>query len=82
MSLHRESRWRPLVHPPLARVLGAPPAPIQVALARARSPVEGRAGRAPALLVPRRAAALVYVVLLTTVMVWKFRSGDWKTIQL
>jgi MATE family multidrug resistance protein len=27
-------------------------------------------------------AALVYVVLLTAVMVWKFRSGDWKTIQL
>jgi Na+-driven multidrug efflux pump len=27
-------------------------------------------------------AALAYVVLLTTVMVWKFRSGDWKTIQL
>ncbi|HEY6079910.1 MAG TPA: MATE family efflux transporter [Polyangiaceae bacterium] len=27
-------------------------------------------------------AALVYVVLLTGVMVWKFRSGDWKTIQL
>jgi multidrug resistance protein, MATE family len=27
-------------------------------------------------------AALVYVVLLTSVMVWKFKSGDWKTIQL
>jgi Na+-driven multidrug efflux pump len=27
-------------------------------------------------------AALVYVVLLTTVMVLKFRSGDWKAIQL
>jgi Na+-driven multidrug efflux pump len=27
-------------------------------------------------------AALVYVVLLTAVMVWKFKSGDWKTIQL
>lgn len=27
-------------------------------------------------------AALIYVVLLTVVMVWKFRSGDWKTIQL
>jgi Na+-driven multidrug efflux pump len=27
-------------------------------------------------------AALVYVVLLTAVMVWKFRTGDWKTIQL
>ncbi len=27
-------------------------------------------------------AALVYVLLLTSVMVWKFRSGDWKTIQL
>jgi Na+-driven multidrug efflux pump len=27
-------------------------------------------------------AALIYVVLLTGVMVWKFRSGDWKTIQL
>lgn len=27
-------------------------------------------------------AALVYVLLLTAVMVWKFRSGDWKTIQL
>jgi Na+-driven multidrug efflux pump len=28
------------------------------------------------------AAALVYVLLLTAVMVWKFKSGDWKTIQL
>jgi putative MATE family efflux protein len=27
-------------------------------------------------------AALVYVVLLTAVMVWKFRSGDWKEIRL
>lgn len=27
-------------------------------------------------------AALVYVVLLTAVMVWKFRSGDWKAIRL
>ena len=27
-------------------------------------------------------AALVYVVLLTAVMVWKFRSGDWKAIKL
>jgi multidrug resistance protein, MATE family len=27
-------------------------------------------------------AALAYVVLLTAVMVWKFRSGDWKTIKL
>jgi Na+-driven multidrug efflux pump len=27
-------------------------------------------------------AALIYVVLLTAVMVWKFKSGDWKTIQL
>ena len=27
-------------------------------------------------------AALVYVVLLTAVMVWKFRSGDWKTIKI
>jgi Na+-driven multidrug efflux pump len=27
-------------------------------------------------------AALVYVVLLTAVMVWKFRSGDWKTIAI
>lgn len=27
-------------------------------------------------------AALVYVVLLTSVMVWKFKSGDWKTIKL
>ena len=27
-------------------------------------------------------AALAYVVLLTSVMVWKFRSGDWKTIKL
>jgi multidrug resistance protein, MATE family len=27
-------------------------------------------------------AALAYVVLLTGVMVWKFKSGDWKTIQL
>jgi Na+-driven multidrug efflux pump len=27
-------------------------------------------------------AALIYVVLLTGVMIWKFRSGDWKTIQL
>jgi multidrug resistance protein, MATE family len=27
-------------------------------------------------------AALVYVVLLTAVMVWKFKSGDWKTIKL
>ncbi len=27
-------------------------------------------------------AAIVYVLLLTIVMVWKFRSGDWKTIQL
>jgi MATE family multidrug resistance protein len=27
-------------------------------------------------------AALVYVLLLTTVMVLKFRSGDWKTIKL
>jgi MATE family multidrug resistance protein len=27
-------------------------------------------------------AALTYVVLLTTVMVFKFRSGDWKTIKL
>jgi Na+-driven multidrug efflux pump len=28
------------------------------------------------------AAALTYVVLLTGVMVWKFRSGDWKTIRI
>jgi multidrug resistance protein, MATE family len=27
-------------------------------------------------------AALVYVLLLTGVMVWKFKSGDWKTIKL
>ncbi len=27
-------------------------------------------------------AALTYVVLLTSVMVLKFRSGDWKTIKL
>jgi Na+-driven multidrug efflux pump len=27
-------------------------------------------------------AALVYVVLLTAVMVWKFKTGDWKTIKL
>jgi Na+-driven multidrug efflux pump len=27
-------------------------------------------------------AAIVYVVLLSTVMVWKFRRGDWKAIQL
>jgi multidrug resistance protein, MATE family len=27
-------------------------------------------------------AALVYVLLLTTVMVWKFKSGDWKAIKL
>jgi MATE family multidrug resistance protein len=27
-------------------------------------------------------AALVYVVLLTAVMVWKFKSGDWKAIKL
>jgi MATE family multidrug resistance protein len=27
-------------------------------------------------------AALAYVVLLTGVMVWKFRSGDWKTIRI
>jgi multidrug resistance protein, MATE family len=27
-------------------------------------------------------AALVYTVLLTTVMVWKFRSGDWKSIKI
>ena len=27
-------------------------------------------------------AALTYVVLLTAVMVWKFRSGDWKTIRI
>ena len=27
-------------------------------------------------------AAIIYVVLLTAVMVWKFKSGDWKTIQL
>jgi len=27
-------------------------------------------------------AALAYVLLLTSVMVWKFRSGDWKTIKL
>jgi len=27
-------------------------------------------------------AAIVYVLLLTAVMVWKFKSGDWKTIQL
>jgi putative MATE family efflux protein len=27
-------------------------------------------------------AALTYVVLLTGVMVWKFRSGDWKTIRI
>ena len=27
-------------------------------------------------------AALVYVVLLTAVMIWKFKSGDWKTIKL
>jgi MATE family, multidrug efflux pump len=27
-------------------------------------------------------AALAYVVLLTAVMVWKFKSGDWKTIKL
>jgi MATE family multidrug resistance protein len=28
------------------------------------------------------AAALAYVVLLTAVMVWKFRSGDWKAIRI
>lgn len=27
-------------------------------------------------------AALAYVILLTTAMVWKFRSGDWKAIKL
>jgi multidrug resistance protein, MATE family len=27
-------------------------------------------------------AALVYTVLLTVVMVWKFRSGDWKSIKI
>lgn len=27
-------------------------------------------------------AALAYVVLLTAVMVWKFRSGDWKAIRI
>jgi multidrug resistance protein, MATE family len=27
-------------------------------------------------------AALVYVLLLTSVMVWKFKSGDWKAIKL
>jgi Na+-driven multidrug efflux pump len=27
-------------------------------------------------------SALVYVVLLTSLMVWKFRSGDWKTIKI
>ena len=27
-------------------------------------------------------SALVYVVLLTGVMVWKFRSGDWKSIKI
>ena len=27
-------------------------------------------------------AAVVYVVLLSTTMVWKFASGDWKTIRL
>jgi MATE family multidrug resistance protein len=27
-------------------------------------------------------AALVYVLLLTAVMIWKFKSGDWKTIKL
>jgi Na+-driven multidrug efflux pump len=27
-------------------------------------------------------AALAYVLLLTSVMVWKFKSGDWKTIKL
>jgi Na+-driven multidrug efflux pump len=27
-------------------------------------------------------AAVVYVVLLTAIMVWKFRGGDWKTIKL
>lgn len=27
-------------------------------------------------------AALIYVLLLTAVMVWKFRSGDWKTIRI
>jgi len=28
------------------------------------------------------ASAAVYVVLLTTVMVWKFRRGDWKSIAI
>jgi len=28
------------------------------------------------------AAAITYVVALTAVMVWKFKTGDWKTIQL
>lgn len=28
------------------------------------------------------AAATLYVVLLTAVMVWKFRSGDWKSIRI
>jgi Na+-driven multidrug efflux pump len=27
-------------------------------------------------------AAVVYVVLLATVMIWKFRSGDWKAIKV
>jgi Na+-driven multidrug efflux pump len=27
-------------------------------------------------------AALAYAVLLTSVMIWKFRSGDWKTIKI
>ena len=27
-------------------------------------------------------AAVVYVVLLSSAMVWKFSSGDWKTIKL
>jgi multidrug resistance protein, MATE family len=27
-------------------------------------------------------SALIYVVLLTAVMVWKFRTGDWKTIRI
>jgi Na+-driven multidrug efflux pump len=27
-------------------------------------------------------ASVVYVVLLTAVMVWKFAKGDWKTIQI
>jgi Na+-driven multidrug efflux pump len=28
------------------------------------------------------AAAAIYVVLLTAIMIWKFRSGDWKAIRI